>query len=62
MTTNKGKCTNSKPNMKPVILLLGCKPLLYCMLLWLLGFSVFKECITSSVEDLGQSPWKLALT
>lgn len=45
MTTNKGKYINSKPNMKPVILLLGFKPFLYCRLLWLLVFAHVQECI-----------------
>lgn len=29
MATNKGTCINSKPNVKPVILLLGCKAFLH---------------------------------
>lgn len=59
MTTNKGKCTNSKPNAKTVILLLVCKPFLHRILLWLW---CFQEYIASLVENLKQSFWKLTPT
>lgn len=38
---------NSQPNMKPVILLLGCKPFLHCILRWPLVFSDFQEYVGS---------------